>query len=58
MKGIAQMGEVAYYECRIVELLEEAKMNRHDGDIYSRKMKQVMQLAALSDLWNRSSLEN
>ena len=52
MKGIAQMGEPAYYECRIVELLEEAKMNRGQPEIYSRKMKQIAQLAILSDVWN------
>lgn len=58
MKGISEMGEPPYYECRIVELLEEAKMNRNDPEIYGRKMKQVAQLAVLSDIWNRSNQES
>ncbi len=58
MKGIAEMGKVDYYECRIVELLSEASMNRDDPEIYSRKMRQVAQLAVLSDIWNLSDHES
>lgn len=52
MKGISQLGEPAYYECRIHELVSEASECREDLEAYSAKLEMVIRLAALSVLWN------
>jgi hypothetical protein len=50
MKAVAQMQEPLYYECRIMELTQQAKEAREQDRLsdYDDLMIQVMQLAALS----------
>lgn len=52
MKAVAQMREPLYYECRILELVAQAKEAREDHmyEDYDKLLIQVMQLAALAIL--------
>jgi len=49
LKGIAEIGETAYYEGRIKELLGEVKL---DPNNYERNMLNIIRLAALSIIWH------